>query len=245
MPSHKSTLPSGLCICRGIECKIPFGLCHCGCGGTVATALKSSSGYGYVRGFPVKYISGHNRKSSNPMGILGDALPFKLDGVYCRLVPLNKGYYAIVNQDDFNLVRGHKWRVDWGKNPQSFYAVTAVRGSDGKQRPVFMHRMILGLEPGDKRQGDHANHDTLDNRRGSNLTIATWEQQQQNRRSRRNRYGLKGIHLDRTRNRIVAGIMANKKHYFLGYFPPDQPEKAHAAYCEASRRLHGKYGRTL
>jgi AP2 domain len=45
---------------------------------------------------------------------------------------------------------------------------------------VLMHRLILGLESGDPREGDHKNRDRLDNRR-VNLRIAkTKSEQQQN-----------------------------------------------------------------
>lgn len=48
-----------------------------------------------------------------------------------------------------------------------------------KRQTVSMHRQILGLAPGDPREGDHKNRDRLDNRRG-NLRITPGQLQAQN-----------------------------------------------------------------
>lgn len=49
----------------------------------------------------------------------------------------------------------------------------------GKTRCLFLHRLVVGLEHGDKAEADHINRDKLDNRR-ANLRRATHIQNQQN-----------------------------------------------------------------
>jgi hypothetical protein len=41
--------------------EVPFGYCHCGCGGLAPVAAKSRPGRGQVKGQPIRYISGHNK----------------------------------------------------------------------------------------------------------------------------------------------------------------------------------------
>jgi hypothetical protein len=56
-----------------------------------------------------------------------------------------------------------------------------------------MHRFILGLQPGDKRQGDHINGNSLNNQR-CNLRIATNSQNGANaRKHSNNTSGYKGV----------------------------------------------------
>jgi len=58
MPS-RITLPPGLCICRDLNCKIPYGECHCGCGGSAPIAKNSNKEKGWTKGLPKRYIHGH------------------------------------------------------------------------------------------------------------------------------------------------------------------------------------------
>jgi hypothetical protein len=80
-----------------------------------------------------------------------------------------------------------------------------------------MHRLILGLGPGDP-DVDHANHDKLDNRR-RNLRLATKTQNQANTRKRHtgsSKY--KGAHWDRGYQRWHSMVCIQGKRISLGYF---------------------------
>ncbi len=62
MPS-RITLSPGFCICRDPECKIPYGKCHCGCGGD-AIAGYTDKRLGWVKGKPKRFILCHHNKST-------------------------------------------------------------------------------------------------------------------------------------------------------------------------------------
>jgi hypothetical protein len=73
-----------------------------------------------------------------------------------------------------------------------------------------MHRQILGLEYGDKRQGDHVEPSaTLDNRR-LNIRIATAGENQRNSRKRRdNSSGVKGVSVDSRSGKLRVRIQVD------------------------------------
>ncbi len=89
---------------------------------------------------------------------------------------------------------------------------------------------------------DHENTLEGDNR-WTNLREATFAENKRNCGQRANNTsGFKGVSFDKIKRKWLAAIMMDRKSHFLGRFPT--PELAHAAYCEASKRLHGEFGRT-
>lgn len=89
---------------------------------------------------------------------------------------------------------------------------------------------------------DHINCDRADDK-FSNLRDVTGSQNKKNvPRKSNNKTGFKGVcrHSQAT-DKFMAQITVNWKPIYLGLF--DSPEKAYAAYCKASERLHGKFGR--
>lgn len=95
-------------------------------------------------------------------------------------IPLTKGYVAIVDDDDYEMLSALKWRVFVSPRSTSPYAVRSHHLGCVGDSP-FMHRQIMGLRIGDKQQVDHINGDGLDNRR-SNLRLASARQNMSNRR---------------------------------------------------------------
>jgi hypothetical protein len=156
-----------------------------------------------------------------------------------RSIPLTKGQFAIVDAADFDWLNQWKWQASWNPKTGTFYADREeFNGARDKRYSVRMHREILGLQRGDKLQGEHRNHNTLDNRR-SNLRIATHSENMYNRRLNSNSScGLKGV--TRHGNYWRAQIQANRKHIVIGS-SYNTPEEAHLAYCEKSKELHGGF----
>lgn len=152
-------------------------------------------------------------------------------------ITLTQGKVALVDDGDYEWLSRWKWYAWWNPKTRSFYAVR----TDHPYR-IYMHRAILGLTKGDGLKGDHVEPSrTLDNRR-ENLRIATTSQNGMNsRRGIGNSSGYKGVSFDRSRNQWMACIKVNYKNIFLGRF--GSPELAYMAYCTASKKIHGEFGR--
>jgi len=144
------------------------------------------------------------------------------------LIPLTQGQYALVDDEDYEDISQFKWYAVWGPHPRSFYATRNVRLANGKWRQELMHRRILGLERGDKRQCDHIYHNTLDNRRDM-IRIVTRGQNQQNRH-------VKGYCWNKATRKYIAHICADRVQKYLGLY--DTPTEARAAYLAAKRQYH-------
>ena len=219
---------------------IPYGYCHCGCGKKTTLATHTSKKGGRQKGLPCPYLRAHGPRKPNLLTPTV-AVPFKIEGVYCRLIPLTKGMYAIVWEEDYYRLSVHKWHARWNQKTRSFYAVRGATSLKGKPYSIFMHRKLLGLEKDDKRQGDHENLDTLDNRR-SNLRVATNRQNTCNQRRRSdNTSGYKGVSFHSQAKKWRAVIVTNGKHKSLGLFV--SKEMAYAAYCAAAMKDHKEFTR--
>ncbi len=153
----------------------------------------------------------------------------------CRVVPLSRGLIAIVDEEDYESVSKNKWCAD-----AHGYAVRAEWREDRYGAVgIKMHRQILGVPSGV--QVDHRNHLKSDNRR-FNLRLASDIQNKCNRGIQRNNScGFKGVHFCKKQNKWRAMIRLNKKRFCLGRF--QTKELAHAAYCDAAKKLHGEFAR--
>lgn len=100
-----------------------------------------------------------------------------------RKIPLTRGLYAIVDDEDSVLVSKYKWCADWCKKTKSYYAKTSISINSKSNRTVRMHRFVLQPIP-DGLVVDHINHDTLDNRK-SNLRLVTVQLNNINKRNTR------------------------------------------------------------
>lgn len=146
-----------------------------------------------------------------------------------KYIYLTQGQQAIVDDEDYKALNKYNWCAMWNKGTQSFYAVRNAPKPGGGQYLILMHRHILGLEKGNKHQGDHKNHNTLDNRR-KNLRAVTQNKNQANRRAP------KGYSYDIYNKKYHAQITVDKKPIFLGLF--DTSKEAHDAYVYAKKKYH-------
>ena len=163
-----------------------------------------------------------------------------------RMIPLTQGQWAIVDVSDYEWLSRWKWCAHWDKHMKGYYAERAERESDGKLMHIKMHRQILGLKRGDGLHGDHALHNTLDNRRmvdgKVNLRIASPGQNGYNCKKRpHNTSGFKGV--SKIGNVYRATIRVDGNYVYLGCRPT-----AELAYRElwlpASERFHGEFARS-
>jgi hypothetical protein len=157
-----------------------------------------------------------------------------------KRIPLTRGQFAIVDDEDFDWLNGYKWYADWNNCTQSFYARRNGVKPDGKRYAIRMHREILGLRFKDKRKGDHIKTGkTLDNRR-LNLRVATTQQNGFNQTNHsNNRLGLKGVSFHKHIRRFQAQIRIKGKVKCLGYYP--KAKEAARAYDRGALRYHGQF----
>ena len=84
-----------------------------------------------------------------------------------------KGKFAIVDEIGYQLVKDLVWRRN-----RKGYAHSKVRG--------LMHRFLLGLNKGDKRQVHHKNKNKLDNQY-DNLQLVTAEEHKEIHKKEKNK----------------------------------------------------------
>ncbi len=218
---------------------IPYGFCLCGCGEKTRICAVNCTRDKRVKGEPDRYISGHQRRIRPT---IEDAVPFKVDGVYCRLIFLGDGFYSIVDSADYEWLMQWKWWKAWSESTKSYYAIRGAERINGHNRPLSMQRQIMGLTFGDEREVDHENHNTLDNRR-KNLRFANYFEQSYNRRRRSdNTSGFKGVCYRENRkgpDKWRARISAGGKRILLGYFAT--ADKAGEAYAKAALEYHREF----
>lgn len=150
-----------------------------------------------------------------------------------REIPLTQGQVALVSANRYEELMLRKWCAAWSSRTRSFYAVTG--------RPqIKMHRLILGLQSGDSREGDHRSGITLDNR-DENLRIATPQQNRYNKATpKHNTTGHKGITYEKGRYRVRISV--NGKRINLGSRAVFSD--AVTLYTEAEKQYYGEFARS-
>jgi hypothetical protein len=153
-------------------------------------------------------------------------------------IPLTQGQVALIDDEDFDLVRQYKWFADFAKNTQGFYARANSPTVNGKRKGIRMHRLILGIT--DPRVlCDHIDHNGLNNQR-NNIRVCTYQENRCNApKPCSNTSGYKGVVWHGCRKKWRATIKIEGRRVSLGLFKT--PEEAHAAYCEAAVRYHGEF----
>lgn len=165
------------------------------------------------------------RQKFKPISIVGDV----------AFVPLTQGKVATIDAADVHLVEKLNWvamKDKWGH-----YYAAAPDLETG--RKVRMHRVISGAAAGTL--VDHADLDTLNNRRSNIRPCSNSQNQANKRQNKNNKVGVKGV--CKYRNRYHAQITFNHKRIHLGFW--DSPEEAGAAYAQMARELFGAFARTV
>lgn len=155
------------------------------------------------------------------------------DNGQSRLIPLTKGKFAIIDEEDDNKISGYNWTVL--ECPNASYA-RANSQVNKKSTTILMHRLIMKAQKG--QEIDHINHNGLDNRK-CNLRFCTHSQNQMNRRIQKKTSEYKGVHWDRVTKRWQSAIKQNQKLIFLGRFA--NKKEAAMAYDEAASKLFGEF----
>lgn len=150
-------------------------------------------------------------------------------------VDLTKGYVAMIDAADADLVLAFSWRAK--VKDTTVYAMSQTARPD--RSCVLMHRLVAGAATGDL--VDHIDGNGLNNQR-LNLRTASPSQNQQNQRLvARNSSGLKGASWQQGVDKWRAQIWRDGKRVHLGYFAT--AEDAHAAYLTAAQDAFGEFVR--
>lgn len=147
-------------------------------------------------------------------------------------IPLTKGYYAEVDDQDA------LWLYQLCGNWCYIAAGKGYAGGTVKGERVYMH-IEIGRKIGLQGRIDHKDGNGLNNKR-DNLREATSSQNSMNRgMSSRNTTGYKGVTYHVHNKKYMASIRVDSKNKFLGYY--STPEEAHIAYKEASEKYFDEY----
>lgn len=144
-----------------------------------------------------------------------------------KFIPLTKGYFAIVDDDDYARLAVFKWHVNKG------YACRT-------NRKISMHRVVLNNFDMSM-DIDHVNGNKSDNRK-ANLRIASRTLNLINRPGRGGTSTFKGVSWSWRQRRWRAQISVNRRKIYLGYFL-DEVEAA-MAYDAAAKQHCGEFAWT-
>jgi hypothetical protein len=151
-----------------------------------------------------------------------------------REIHLSRGLVAIVDDDCFDWLSQWKWHA----SDQAASLVYATRHSKGpitdRKTTVYMHRVLAGA--GGSEKVDHANGDSLDNRR-SNLRFCDLSQNAANTKRPPGKSGFRGVYP--SGNGWSARIEYRGERHMLGFF--NCRIEAARTYDAAARQHHGAF----
>lgn len=154
-----------------------------------------------------------------------------------KKIPLTKGLFALVDDDDFEWLNNYKWHAH--KDDKTKDGYYAMRKHPDRNSTQAMHRIIMCISD-PKIKIDHRNGNRLDNQR-HNLRICTHADNMKNvKLNSKNTSGFKGVVFRKDSGLWRARIGVNGKRITLGHF--NTAEEAAIAYNEASDKFHGQYG---
>lgn len=148
-----------------------------------------------------------------------------------KKIPLTQGKYALVDDEDFEYLS--QWRWYWLNG----YATKASARIGGKQKRIYMHRIILKAK--EKDMCDHKNANRCDNRK-ENLRLCNALQNSWNTKiAKNNTSGYKGVFWRKERDKWKVCLTANKQNIYIGSFV-DKKEAA-KAYNKAAIKYFGEF----
>ncbi len=154
-----------------------------------------------------------------------------------KKIPLSRGQFALVDDCDFKDMSKYKWHALKNQSG-TWYAYRSYKYKKDFYRKISMHRQILDLGYGDKRQGDHRNHNGLDNQR-HNLRLCTVQQNQFNQKVKSKTSKYKGVSWCQRTKKWFSLIQIDGRSIFLGRFYLE--ELAALAYDFAALRYHREF----
>ncbi len=157
-----------------------------------------------------------------------------------KLIPLTRGKFAQVDDDDFERLSKFRWHA--APDGATFYAARGIRLPGNRTEIFRMHRDIMNPPSG--MMVDHIDHDGLNNQK-SNLRSCTKSQNMRNRRGaqKNSKSGYRGVVLQKRTGRWLANIQFDGKLIFLGTY--DSILDAASSYSTANKKYFGEFGGSL
>lgn len=161
-----------------------------------------------------------------------------------KTIPLTQGYFAKVDDEDYEELARYRWFVSRDKDRKVEYLRVCRNQSlgYGKRTTKVMSRILMKATKG--MFVDHINGDPLDNQK-SNLRVCSVGENCQNRRTNYNsESGYRGVVRNwygESKNLWVAQIYLNKKKKQIGSFVTK--EEAAVAYNNYAIKLYGKFAK--
>ncbi len=151
-------------------------------------------------------------------------------------IAMKGGHVTKVDDEDarFAFLR---WHATPGRH--TAYAQRKAITEDGRRVTVFLHREIMRPGPGE--EVDHINGDGLDNRRSNLRRVTTAQNAGNQRASRSNSSGFKGVSWSTSSGAWRAQIQVARRSKHLGYFA--SKEEAARAYDAAALKRFGEFAR--
>lgn len=220
-------LAPGLCICRNAECAIPYGLCHCGCGGKTNIAPQSSTVQGCIKGYPLRYIRNHQNRIPRDWSIE----LVEIDGKLAAYIPLTKNKRLLVDADSLDLISGTCYLGRGGY---------AHHTNHGKTESI--HRFVVGAKEG--QIVDHINRNKLDCRSANLRFVTAAENTRHSGVRNQSKTGYKNVTRPKSKKRPdyeIYGVLIfvdGKKRSF-GYFKTAVEAARHAD--KINKELFGRF----
>lgn len=144
------------------------------------------------------------------------------------LVNLDKGYVAVIDDDDLGVFEGHSWRGHGLGFNNQVYMVAYLKG-----KSIYFHRLVMRAGKGDII--DHVDGNPLNNRK-SNLRVVSASSNIRNGVFKSDAEDMRNIYKCRSRWRVFFSHHRKPK-INIGYFAT--VKEARAARNEAALRLYG------
>jgi len=152
-----------------------------------------------------------------------------------KRIPLNRGLFALVDDDDFEWLNRFKWTLHNGRNGRNDVCRTFRVQTKGGETQYFISMAAFIMGQRERKFIDHRDRDPLNNQK-SNLRFASISENARNWWRYRSQFG-RGVF--KNGNKFGARIHDGNRRIMLGSFPTAQ--QARDAYDEAALNLHGDF----
>lgn len=157
-----------------------------------------------------------------------------------KQIPLSQGYFALVDDEDFEWLNQWKWHALVRDGNRTSYAKRSTWETGGVRKAIKMHRAILGVTD-QNILIDHIDGNGLNNCR-SNLRITDGHGNARNRRVNKTVYsGFKGVHWIPHQKSFVARIACDGKQKHLG--TSECPKTCARTYNKYAKELFGDFAK--